>query len=138
MNVAKYIHILLGIIYAAVGVSLLSNIYNFFDVRDAIPSGLPIRWVLWLVIPPLVISILDKLRVIFMPKEHEDTLRDQLLSPTSLFAETVAWCVPNIVGGVIWAVGILIAYALLMYLQDIHWISQLAERLGMHVAEVNF
>lgn len=138
MTVARIIHIFLGIIYSAIGVSLFSNLYNFFDKRISIPPELPLKWLLWLVIPPLVISVLDKLRVIFMPKEHEDTLRDQILSPTSLFAETIAWCIPNIIGGVLWAVGILIAYAIAMYLADVHYVSQLADYLGLTVAEVKF
>lgn len=138
MNVAKYIHILLGVIYAAIAVSLLSHLYNFFDVKQAIPMDLPIRWLLWFVIPPALISVMDKLRVIFMPKEHENALKDQLLSPTSLIAETVAWAIPNMVGGIMWCVGILIAYAIAMYVADVHIISQLAERMGLAVADVKF
>ncbi len=138
MNVAKYIHILLGIIYAALAVSVLSHLYNFFDIKQPIPEGLPIVWLLWFLVPPFVISVLDKVRVIVMPKEHENTLKDQLLSPTALFAETVAWAIPNIIGGLMWCVGILIAYAIAMYLSDVHIISQLADALGLTVAEVKF
>ncbi len=138
MNITKYVHILLGIIYAAVGVSVLSHLFNFFDVRQPIPRDLPIKWLLWFVSPPIVISVLDKIRVIIMPKEHENALKDQLLSPTALFAETVAWAIPNIIGGIMWSVGILIAYAIVMYLSDIHIISQLAEHMGLAVAEVKF
>lgn len=138
MNISKYIHILLGVIYAALAVSVLSNLYNFFDIKQPIPKSLPITWLLWFLIPPLVISVLDKVRVIVMPKEHESVLKDQLLSPTALIAETVAWTIPNIIGGLIWCIGILIAYAILIYMADIHIISQLAERMGLPVAEVKF
>ncbi len=132
----NYIHLGHGVIYSAIGVSLLSNLYNFFDVRQPIPSGLPYIWLLWFVIPPIIFSVLDKLRVILLPKEHENTLKDQLLSPTALLAETVAWAIPNILGGIIYAVAILIAYAIFMYLADIHYISQLADFLGLKVATV--
>lgn len=138
MNVGKYIHILLGIIYAALAVSVLSHLYNFFDIEQAIPDGLPIVWLLWFLVPPIIISVLDKIRVIVMPKEHENALKDQLLSPTALIAETVAWAIPNIIGGLMWCVGILIAYAIAMYLSDVHIISQLADALGLKVAEVKF
>ncbi len=138
MNIARYIHMLLGVIYAAVSVSLLSNIYNFFDLRTPVPDGLPLKWLLWTVIPPLVISVLDKVRVIIMPKEHENALKDQLLSPTALFAETVAWAIPNIIGGVLWCVGILIAYAIAMFAADVHILTPLAESMGMAVQEVKF
>jgi len=138
MNLAKYIHILLGIIYAAIAVSLMSHLYNFFDARQDIPKSLPVLWLVWFVVPPTVISVLDKIRVIIMPKEHENALKDQLLSPTALIAETVAWAIPNMVGGILWCLGILIAYAIAMYLADVHIISQLAEHMGLSVADVKF
>lgn len=138
MNPSKYIHILLGVIYAALAVSVLSHLYNFFDIKQPIPSGLPVIWLLWFLVPPFIISVLDKVRVIVMPKEHENTLKDQLFSPTALIAETVAWAIPNIIGGIMWCVGILIAYAIAMYMADVHIISQLAEKLGLAVADVKF
>lgn len=138
MDAAKYIHILLGIIYAALAVSVLSHLFNFFDIEQPIPDGLPIVWLLWFLVPPVIISVLDKIRVIVMPKEHENALKDQLLSPTALIAETVAWAIPNIIGGLMWCVGILIAYAIAMYLSDVHIISQLADALGLKVADVKF
>jgi hypothetical protein len=134
----NYIHAAHGVIYAALGVSMLSNIYNFFDIRTPIPGDLPYKWLIWFLIPPIVFSVLDKVRVIIMPKEHENVLKDQLLSPTALIAETVAWAIPNIIGGIIYAVAILIIYAIAMYVADVHIVSQLADFMGLKVADVKF
>ncbi len=134
----NYIHAAHGVIYAAVGVSMLSNIYNFFDKDTSIPGDLPYKWLIWFLIPPIVFSVLDKVRVIVMPKEHENVLKDQLLSPTALIAETVAWAIPNMIGGIIYAVAILIIYGIAMYMADVHIISQLADFMGLKVADVKF
>lgn len=132
------IHMFLGLIYAAVGLSMFCNLYNFFDIRAPLPQGLPIKWGLWLAVPPLVISVLDKLRVIFFPKEHEDILKDQLISINNLFAETIAWAIPNAIGGVLWGVVFFLAHPLLLWLQDIHYLTEVAEFMGLVVPFIKY
>lgn len=113
----NYLHIFLGIIYSAIFISVFTNIYNFFDLQHAIPDGQPFLWLFWFVAPPLIISVLDKFRVIFFPKEHEDVFKDQLTSPVTLLAETVAWAIPNVLGGILWC------FFISIFLGIYYWLS---------------
>jgi hypothetical protein len=132
----RLILLIIGLFYAMIGLSMLSAVYNFFDIHKPIPEGQPQLWLVYFLVPPIVISIIDKLRVIFFPKEHENVFRDQLLSINTLVAETVAWAIPNILTGIIWAVGILVVYALFWYLVGVHFLADAAEYLGLIVQTI--
>jgi|GEM_PF-6866085 len=132
----KSIHILIGTFYAMLVMSIFTCGYNFFDIRRAIPEGQPALWLIYFLVPPVVLSILDKLRVIFFPKEHENVFRDQLLSINTLVAETVAWAIPNIIAGILWSFGVLLAYGLLYYLSGFHMLNDVAAFLGLIIQPI--
>ncbi len=98
----NYLHIFLGILYSAIFISMFTNVYNFFDLQQKVPDGQPLLWLFWFIAPPMIISVVDKLRVMFFPKEHENVFKDQLTKPMTLLAETVAWAIPNMLGGILW------------------------------------
>jgi len=133
---ARYLQMFIGIFYAMASLSLLSCIYNFFDLQKPIPEGQPYLWLVFLVLPPIILSVLDKLRIIFFPKEHENTFKDQLLKPGTMLAEVVAWAIPNMLGGMLWCLGILAAYLFFWWLTGTTILTEAAESLGLIVQKV--
>jgi hypothetical protein len=132
----KLILLTIGMFYAMIVLSMFSAVYNFFDINKPIPEGLPALWLIYFLAPPVALSVLDKLRVIFFPKEHENVFRDQLLSLNTLVAETVAWAIPNILAGILWAFGILFVYGILSLLTGTHLLTDAAEALGLIVQKI--
>ncbi len=132
----NYLHIFLGIIDSAIFISMFTNLYNFFDLQKDIPDGQPLLWLFWFVAPPLIISVMDKLRVVFFPKEHEDVFKDQLMNPVTLLAETVAWAIPNMLGGLLWCFFISVLLGLFYWLTGDALIMMFTDRMGLIVQSI--
>ncbi len=129
----NYPQAIIGVCYAVVFRSLFPSLFKFFDIKQPLTRGQFIVWGLYLLIPPVVLAVSDKIRVVLAPKEHEHVLRDQVFDLQILIAETMAWAIPNAVAGGLYALGFIVIDILIWYLQDIEPLKEIALMLGLPV-----
>lgn len=101
----KILHAMLGMLYLTIIYSASHILLEFFRKNVEVKPSLLAQYAFYLFVPALLVATIDKLLVIFAPREHEQFFMDNV---TTTIQETIIMAFPNIVKGLLWSIPMMV------------------------------